>query len=1436
MLPTAPIFKIFVSCPGDVTKEKEIIERVCRRLEDAKLYSGIDISIKVLYWKDIIGTYGDRPQTLINRVFENYQVYIGILWMRFGTATEDPTRGKIYESGTAEEFDLAVRKKEAGHGIDIAFFQKAALEDIPNQDQYEKVLTFMKQIKVNTWVNSFIDDVDFGLQVNQLLTQLLDKALLDQKEDEKKEIISVMEIEKPATAGSLMGIETLIKKTDHYILRTATQLDPDNFFALFSEQKKNPLEEIILKDNKIVVLGEPGSGKSTELDHLFYHVKDQPGSPLVPFFKKLGDFKDQEIEKFIQPEWEKIPRDLTLLILDGLDEVKPEYFKNAVQRINEFSVKYPEVSIVVSSRTNFYELPTKNTGGTLQGFKVFNINPFDKNDIFKFVKQKGIDAEAFWNDTNRYQYQDLVGKPFFLDVLTKVYKDKDSLKGGTKIIFDEAVRQRIIRRKPIKGKSLEILKTPEQRLEILSNIALAMESLERTSIKDSELKRLISDTQNYASLKDNTIFFKIGTNWSFEHNNFQEYLAASALSRLSIEQMKDLVSIRPNHRKIRPSWVNTLSFLISIIDNDSRDELIDWIIAIDPEVIVRFESTRIDKKIRFGIFRKIFDELQNKSQWIRSSLFSEQQLAAFADSSKSRKYLLEQLQEDRSNEHGQYNALILLYFFIIPKKEKNDFSKKIFEFIYRNYSNKELIYPAIMLIGNLSLEDQKKTRKLIAKLSDENSQYYRAALYTLINALGWHDEYIEIYLRGLELIDSPQIEGRSETSLYDESLSLRVGLESVTSLDSIKKIIQKIADPTQGYSRFGDGREIIEKNMEKARSLYRAKPDTAFMDEVKKAYIGYGRAVEPFFASMFLNFIKHFEKSEQLFSEILQNDDIAVHTKASLIGGMLNKDNAQQIQALVNEEKITTEELCGMFYSIRNNHYGTDLEGNENLISEIYAEVTGTPLEQQQSPLEMDRIRKERAENNFNMLFDVEEYLKEIKNIFTVLKKESFSKSDTNNFYSTFRIHETNIPKSAINALRDKAKYHPGEIVFSDIEFWASNEDYFRDYRVGEIYSILKGSNELTPGKQQVAFLEEWAVSRLSKIDFIKEENKVYFSYDEADDLYKIIYFVKKIGIELPENYWLELSKFTNENLNEISKLLPIIEGKTSKEKLEKQVGKNLKDFILENPAWATNARYAIDNQFEDNYPAILKELISNARSVESRIEVSQTYLEQTDGAADLYEVLGRLTKNDQLVWTISELLPRQEYRSKIITHLTNIMNDPEWRDENRFIAAQLLTGMEDKAGFDYYADALLNNKNPGQYIFKWLKVLGTLTRSDFIGKLEKLFRHTLKHDYKESDFFNVRQAALNGLGNIALLSQSNLVLVTNVLKRVINDFNPKQNYLYNSIVNLENQFFNSNYSAPTIKEIISDFKEWGLWPFAQNKDITYTENKNAPSRSPIQN
>lgn len=1420
MLPTAPIFKIFVSCPGDVTKEKEIVERVCKRLENAKLYSGIDISIKVLYWKDIIGTYGDRPQTLINRVFENYQVYLGILWMRFGTATEDPATGKVYESGTAEEFDLAVRKKEAGHDIDIAFFQKAALEDRPNLEQYEKVLTFMKQIKVNIWVNSFIDDVDFSLQVNQLFTQLLDKALLDQKEDGKKEIISEMEIEKPAVAISLMGIETLIKKTNHYIPRTATQLDPDNFFTLFSEQNKTPLEEIILKDNKIVVLGEPGSGKSTELDHLFYHFKDQSESPLVPFFKKLDGFKDQEIEKFIQPEWEKIPRNLTLLILDGLDEVKPEYFKNAVQRINEFSVKYPEVSTVVSSRTNFYELPTKNSGGTLQGFKVFNINPFDKNDIFKFLKQKGIDAKAFWNDTNRFQYQDLVGKPFFLDVLTKVYKNKDSLKDGTKTIFEEAVRQRIIEGKTIKGKALEILKTPEQRLETLSNIALAMESLERNSIKDSELKRLISDTQDYASLKDNSIFFRIGTNWSFEHNNFQEYLAASALSRLSIEQIKDLVAIRPNHRKIRPSWVNTLSFLISIIDNESRNELIDWIITIDPEVIVRFESSRIDKKIRFVIFRKIFDELQNKNQWIRSSLFSEQQLATFADSSKSRKYLLEQLKEDRSNEHGQYNALILLYFFRIPKKERKDFSKEIFEFIYRNYSNKELIYPAIMLIGNLGLEDQKKTKKLIANLSNENSQYYRAALYTLINALRWDDEYIEVYLKGLKLIDNPQIEGRSETSLYDESLSLRVGLESVTSLNSIKKVIQKIADPTQGYSRFGDGREIIEKIMEKARGLYLTKPDPSFMDEVKQAYIRYGRAMEPFFASVFLKFIKHFEKNEQFFTEILHNDDITVHTKASLIGGLLNKDNVQQVQALVNEGKIPAEELRGIFYSIRNNHYGTDLEGNKKLISKIYAEVTGAPLEQQQSPLEMDRIRKERAENNFNMLFEVEEYLKEIKNIFTVLKKESFSKSDTNNFYSTFHIYEINIPKSAINALRDKAKYHPGEITFSDIEFWASNEDYFRDYRIGEIYSILKGSDELTPDKQQVAFLEEWALSRLSEIDFIKEENKVYFNYDEADDLYKIIYFVKKIGIELPENYWLELSKFTNENLNEISKLFPIIEGKTSKEKLEEQVGKNLKEFILENPAWEANARYAIDNQLEDNYPAILKELISNARSVESRIGVAETYLEQTDGAADLYEVLGRLTKNDQLIWTIIELLPQQEYRAKIITHLSKIMNDPEWQDENRFIAAQLLTGMEDKAGFDYYADALLNNKNPGQYLFKWLKSLGTLTRSDFIDKLEKLFRHTLEPDYKESDFFNVRQAALNGLGNIALFSQSNLVLVTIVLNKVISDFNPKQNYLYNSIVNLENQFFNSNYSAPTIKEIISDFKKWGLWPFVQKENI----------------
>ena len=98
--------KIFLASPSDVNDEfnraKTIIEELNRiNLKDSGVY------LELINWKShAVGGMG-IPQDLINNMLrpDACDIFIGILWMRFGTATGHNSKdGVVYSSGTEEEF------------------------------------------------------------------------------------------------------------------------------------------------------------------------------------------------------------------------------------------------------------------------------------------------------------------------------------------------------------------------------------------------------------------------------------------------------------------------------------------------------------------------------------------------------------------------------------------------------------------------------------------------------------------------------------------------------------------------------------------------------------------------------------------------------------------------------------------------------------------------------------------------------------------------------------------------------------------------------------------------------------------------------------------------------------------------------------------------------------------------------------------------------------------------------------------------------------------------------------------------------------------------------------------------------------------------------------------------------------------------------------
>jgi len=135
-------YKIFLASPGDTMEERKIVEEVVKELNDT-IGTANDLIIKLLKWENnAYPDLGQDPQDVINKKMgDDYDIFIGIMWKRFGTPS------KRSDSGTKEEFDRAYNRFKNGENIKIMFyFNKSPLPQNFDVAQFEKVKEFKNQI------------------------------------------------------------------------------------------------------------------------------------------------------------------------------------------------------------------------------------------------------------------------------------------------------------------------------------------------------------------------------------------------------------------------------------------------------------------------------------------------------------------------------------------------------------------------------------------------------------------------------------------------------------------------------------------------------------------------------------------------------------------------------------------------------------------------------------------------------------------------------------------------------------------------------------------------------------------------------------------------------------------------------------------------------------------------------------------------------------------------------------------------------------------------------------------------------------------------------------------------------------------------------------------------------------------------------------------
>lgn len=947
----------------------------------------------------------------------------------------------LYEILLSKESDFSTRQmnnNDYDFSIENKYFQVTIRKDGKNK------------------LNELIDGIDKRIKDYENIEKFTLIFFRAEKINEKEELINVFKAKKYNFDVDILFLNDVINifaystehtkeyrtKIDEFYSKTYSFLDDqngpeENNFSFINrklslESKKSGEESIItevkvysefdlldfnlFEEKHLVIHGDPASGKTSLLKHLFYECRRKN---IYVFYCPLRTFEGQDFKEYIG-DILNVPH--SVILIDASDEVPREYIKKYYNQINRIFLNY-RGRIITTVRTSCLNELVNELKETK--YEVLNLNLMTKDDILNDGKARLslFEFTALENCLNNVNTLELCKNPFYYQNIIDLIKEGKNIE--TPFLVVENTVERSIEREYNNHKDIKINKEELKKYVEAKSYFLVKESKNFFESSGNEI----------VFLKQNHLFVCLNNKVYFTHNIFKEYFCACYLYRLSNDQIIKRIAIRINKKYyLIPRFNNVLPFLLDLKINN---ELHKFLIENFPETIVDYPGSFMSEDSAISLVNSLLNNMNRGKYWGDDSLFSIDKVGKFLYTDLVKESVINFIDSKYFRTSIIYSLRLICAFPPTSIELTNKTFLKIKSILKNSkYINDEyLISCGLDAIGSLRIDREIKHSYIDKYIATTQSQIKHALLSMMKN-----NDFCDNY--PLFIADCSYI--RMNKNVIDGTLDYlsQQCILSFTSQESFEVLLNYYIGCAKNDLHLYD--TILSKIVKKildfpslSNNLKNNIIELISLCDHEKIYIS------------FLDIIKKFDLAKPLFLNVLATESLLLFD-----GNFITKIFDENVEEVFVSNVDKTPYLKVLVFSL--------CENLKNTNQKLYEKFTND-LKKLGIPFERNYVDYSEIKNKvFNLLFEDEPIKKILLLFYDTLEIETINKNDIrNNKYKekwsefpdfVYRILSKNVDlqtKSNINTF-DFSKYNIFEKILNMVDVYgceikATQLDFVRD-------------------------------------------------------------------------------------------------------------------------------------------------------------------------------------------------------------------------------------------------------------------------------------------------------------------------------------------------------------------------------------------------------